>query len=98
MVYLSYLDGRPCIYSCPSTAKTEIPTRRSTEWRPDGAPRQFGSRWRAAIGELIVRPHSHLLVYALFLPSRQRSHRDLQGVRQGSVSRMCDYSAAGFGV
>ena len=38
MVYLSYFDGRPCICSYPSTAKTEIPTRRSTEWRPGGVP------------------------------------------------------------
>jgi hypothetical protein len=29
-------------------------TMRSTEWRPGYAPRQFGSRWRAAIGELTV--------------------------------------------
>jgi uncharacterized membrane protein len=28
---------------------------RSTEWRPGYAPWQFGHRWRAAIGELIVR-------------------------------------------
>ena len=29
-------------------------TIRFTEWRPDGALRQFGSQWQAAIGELIV--------------------------------------------
>ncbi len=31
-------------------------TWRSTEWRPGAARGEFGSRWRAAIGELIVRP------------------------------------------
>jgi hypothetical protein len=30
-------------------------TRRSTEWRPSNRVGQFGGRWRAAIGELIVR-------------------------------------------
>jgi hypothetical protein len=33
--------------------RTASPNR-CTEWRPGYAPRRFGSRWRAAIGELIV--------------------------------------------
>ena len=49
----------PAITCCRFEARCEkenqIPTRRSTEWRPGGALWQFGSRWRAAIGELNVR-------------------------------------------
>jgi hypothetical protein len=39
------------------------PTRRSTEWRPGGGASQILHWWRAAIGELIVRRHSHLMKY-----------------------------------
>jgi len=62
-------------------------TRRFTEWRPDAAVRQFGSQWRAAIGEPAVKPqcprHCHSIcprmlrsisarVFALSLAGRPR--------------------------
>ena len=33
------------------------PTSRFAEWRPSPVAWQFGSRWRAAIGELSVKQH-----------------------------------------
>jgi hypothetical protein len=35
------------------STERECRTQRFTEWRPGCAPRRFGSRWRAAIGELM---------------------------------------------
>ena len=55
---LANLDAALSLIEKSEELRYRITNPRFTEWRPGGAVWQFGSRWRAAIGELIVRFHA----------------------------------------
>ena len=60
-------------------------TNRFTEWRPGYAPWQFGSRWRAAIGELMRSPSMRAE------RAKLKSRRDDMIIAQGKRSAALGY-------
>lgn len=74
---------------------------RSPEWRPGYVPWRIGSRWRAAIGELIVRRQNMPDPLLTFELNKERDvlviHGDAAGLRYLArvVSRLADHADSG---